>query len=271
MQNNFLMEEKKENDLKLSIKRSNFRNQKSSSTSSIFLDTTITTPEVKNMIKAVSIMIYTQLTEDKALTKKISEKSDLYYFSEEKYIKEYPQYFDRQKIENIQKEPTIDEIIDFIDALYNCVQFSSECCIIGLIYINRIIALTGLSLQNTNWRPLVFVSLMMSQKIWDDRYLSNGDFSSIYPFFEKDDLNILEMKFLEIIQYNVFVKLNIYMTFYLELRMLVKGQLTLKPLSKYQIKKMEHLIGEKRNYKFKRNNSQGKFFEEGEQSNYVIN
>ena len=151
MQNNFLMEEKKESDLKLSIKRSNFRNQKSSSTSSIFLDTTITTPEVKNMIKAVSIMIYTQLTEDKTLTKKISEKSDLYYFSEEKYIKEYPQYFDRQKIENIQKEPTIDEIIDFIDALYNCVQFSSECCIIGLIYINRIIALTGLSLQNTNW------------------------------------------------------------------------------------------------------------------------
>ena len=112
---------------------------------------------------------------------------------------------------------------------------------------------------------------MMSQKIWDDRYLSNGDFSSIYPFFEKDDLNILEMKFLEIIQYNVFVKLNIYMTFYLELRMLVKGQLTLKPLSKYQIKKMEHLIGEKRNYKFKRNNSQGKFFDEGEQSNYIIN
>ena len=56
------MEEKKENDLKLSIKRSNFRNQKSSSSSSIFLDTTITTPEVKNMIKAVSIMIYTQLT-----------------------------------------------------------------------------------------------------------------------------------------------------------------------------------------------------------------
>ena len=265
------MEEKKENDLKITIKRSNFKTQKSSSTSSIFLDTTIASPDVKNMIKAVSIMIFTQLTEDKTLTKKISEKSDLYYFSEEKYIKEYPQFFDRQKIENIQKEPTIDEIIDFIEALYNCVQFSSECCIIGLIYINRIIALTGLSLQNTNWRPLIFVSLMMSQKIWDDRYLSNGDFSNIYPFFEKEDLNLLEMKFLEIIQYNVFVKLSIYMTFYLELRMLVKGQLTLKPLSKFQIKKMEHLLCEKRIYKLRRNNSHGKLFEEGNKSNYVIN
>ena len=87
------MEEKKENGLKISMKRAQFKNHKSSSSSSIFLDTTIASPEVKNMIKAVSIMLFTQLTEDKALTKKISEKSDLYYFSEEKYIKEYPQFY----------------------------------------------------------------------------------------------------------------------------------------------------------------------------------
>ena len=111
---------------------------------------------------------------------------------------------------------------------------------------------------------------MMSQKIWDDRYLSNGDFSSIYPFFEKDDLNLLELKFLEIIQYNVFVKMSIYMTFYLELRMLVKGQVPLKPLNKLELKKLEHLIGEKRS-KLRRFNSQGKFFEEGERSNFIIN
>ena len=265
------MEEKKDNDSKISKKRAQFKSHKSSSTSSIFLDTTMSNPEVKNMIKAVAIMLYTQLSEDKTLTKKISEKSDLYYFSEEKYIKEYPQFFDRQKIENIQKEPTIDEIIDFIEALYNCVQFSSECVIIGMIYIDRIIALTGLSLQNTNWRPLIFISLMMSQKIWDDRYLSNGDFSSIYPFFEKEDLNLLEMKFLEIIQYNVFVKLSIYMTFYLELRILAKGQLPLKPLNKLELKKMEHLIGEKRINKLRKDNSHGKFVKEGERSNLVIN
>ena len=89
------MEEKKENVIAISKKKSLFKSHKSSSSSSIFLDTTIASPEVKNMIKAVSIMLFTQLSEDKTLTKKISEKSDLYYFSEEKYIKEYPQYFDR--------------------------------------------------------------------------------------------------------------------------------------------------------------------------------
>jgi len=263
----------KEKELQKSTsqKRLKFRENKSSSTSSIFLDTTISTPNVKNMIKAVSILLKTQLNEDNTMTKRISEESDLYYFSEEKYIKEYPQYFDQQKIDNIHKIPSIDDIMDFIEALYNCVQFSPECCIICLMYIYRIIALTGLSLQETNWRPLIFVALMVSQKIWDDNFLSNGDFSSIYPFFDKDQLNLLEIKFLEIIQYNVFVSLSNYMTFYLNLRVLLHNQVPLKPLTKYSIQKMEHLINEKKEKKIRRSGSHGKLILPGDNGNYIIN
>ena len=60
---------------------------------------------------------------------------------------------------------------------------SGECCVICLIYINRIIALTSIPLLPTSWRPLVLISLMVAQKMWDDKYLSNSDFSTIYPFF----------------------------------------------------------------------------------------
>ena len=248
------------------ISNAPFHNFKSSSTSNIFLDTTISSPNVKNMIKAVSTILQSQLNEDMNLGKTISKKSDLYFFSEDKYVDEYPQYFDKQRIENIRKIPTLDDMINFIEALYNCVQFSSECCIISLIYINRIIALTGLSLQTTNWRPLVFVSLMISQKIWDDKYLSNGDFSYIYPFFEKSQLNILEM-----IQYNVFVKLSVYMTFYLELKTLVFEENVNKALSRYDVNKMEHNIKSKVEKKLRRTKSEGKFLINGEYDNYVIN
>ena len=244
---------------------------KSSSTSNIFLDSTISSPNVKKMIKAVATILQSQLNEDMNLGKTISKKSDLYFFSEDKYVDEYPQYFDKQRIENIKKIPTLDDMINFIEALYNCVQFSSECCIISLIYINRIIALTGLSLQTTNWRPLVFVSLMISQKIWDDKYLSNGDFSYIYPFFEKSQLNILEMKFLEMIQYNVYVKLSVYMTFYLELKSLVFEENVNKALSRYDVDKMEHKIKSKVEKKLRRTKSEGKFLINGEYCNYVIN
>ena len=256
---------------KIIISSAPYHNFKSSSTSNIFLDTTISSPNVKNMIKAVSTILQSQLNEDLNLGKTISKKSDLYFFSEEKYIDEFPQYFDKQRIENIKKIPTLDDMINFIEALYNCVQFSSECCIISLIYINRIIALTGLSLQTTNWRPLIFVSLMISQKIWDDKYLSNGDFSYIYPFFEKNQLNILEMKFLEMIQYNVYVKLSVYMTFYLELKALVFENPVNKALTRFEVRKMEFLIKPKVEKKLRRMKSEGKFLIEGEHSNYVIN
>ena len=84
-----------------SIKRAKFCEKRSSSSSSIFLDTTISTPIVKNIIKAVAILLKTQLTEDSTMTKTISKESDLYFFSEEKYIDDFPEYFDAQKKENI--------------------------------------------------------------------------------------------------------------------------------------------------------------------------
>ena len=149
-------ESNKKNDQKEkdNIKRAKFREKRSSSSSSIFLDTTISTPIVKNIIKAVAILLKTQLNEDSTMTKTISKESDLYYFSEQKYIDDFPEYFDAQKKENIHKIPSTEDIMDFMEALYNCVQFSPECCIICLMYIYRIIALTGLS-----WGLFYYLSL----------------------------------------------------------------------------------------------------------------
>ena len=90
------------------------------------------------------------------------------------------------------------------------------------MYINRLIAFTEIPLQPTNWRPLVLCSLLVAQKVWDDRYLSNSDFAFIYPFFMTEQLNSLEKKFLELIQYNVTVKSSLYAKYYFELRALFK-------------------------------------------------
>lgn len=120
--------------------------------------------------------------------------------------------------------------------------FSPECCIICLVYINRLIAFTEMPLQPTNWRPLVLCSLLVAQKVWDDRYLSNADFAFIYPFFVTDEINKLEKKFLELIQYNVTVKSNLYAKYYFELRALFKDnekEFPLKALDKADAEKLE--------------------------------
>ena len=111
---------------------------------------------------------------------------------------------------------------------------------ISLIYINRIIALTGLSLHPTNWRPLILISLMISQKMWDDKYLSNADFAYIYPFFNAEQVNTLEMKFLEMIQYNTHVKFSLYSKYYFELKSLSQEDFPLKPMDVYNLNKLEN-------------------------------
>lgn len=212
--------------------------QKSSSTSSIYLTSTLNNPNPKNLITSISTILLSQLIEDEQLGKVISPKSDLYFFSEEKYITEYPIQMDDLKKE-ASKIPSLDEIIEFIEALYCCAQFSVECCILSLIYINRIIALTGLSVNPRNWRPLLLVSLMIAQKVWDDRYLCNADFSYIYPFFDTPQLNMLEMKFLEMIQYNLYVKMSLFVKYYLELKSLYPFELQLKPSTLFAIRTLE--------------------------------
>lgn len=91
----------------------------------------------------------------------------------------------------------------------------------------------------TNWRPLVLVSLMVAQKMWDDKYLSNADFSYIYPFFDTKQINVLEMKFLELIQYNTHIKFSIYTKYYLELKSLVPEEFPLKPMDVFTMHKLE--------------------------------
>lgn len=216
------------------------RDIKSCSTSSILLSSTMNTPNVKLIIKAVATLIHSNLLDDMQDGKTISTNSDLYYFSENKYINENPQNFEEERVNLLRKTPTQEDIAGFIEALYDLAQFSAECCVICLIYIYRIIALTEMPLLPTNWRPLVLISLMIAQKMWDDKFLSNQDFSYIYPFFEIAQVNKLEMKFLELIQYNTHIKFSIYTKYYLELKSLVPEEFPLKPMDIFTMQKLEN-------------------------------
>lgn len=56
--------------------------------------------------------------------KEIPEDSDLFFFSEEKYIKEKPEAFDQCRISLLRETPPVEHILDFIKALYDCAKFS---------------------------------------------------------------------------------------------------------------------------------------------------
>jgi hypothetical protein len=68
--------------------------RKASTTNSLFISTTISNPNVESIINAVATILHSQMLEDLGQGKTIPEASDLFFFSEEKYIKEKPEAFD---------------------------------------------------------------------------------------------------------------------------------------------------------------------------------
>lgn len=61
----------------------------------MYISTTISNPNVESIISAVAAIIHSQMLEDLGQGKKVPEPSDLFFFSEEKYIKEKPEAFDQ--------------------------------------------------------------------------------------------------------------------------------------------------------------------------------
>ena len=96
---------------------------KSSTTSSIMATNTITKPNINSMIQAVATIFQSQMAEDSGKGTKVMEDSDLYFFSEEKYISEKPEAFDDQRLALLRETPTVENIYEFMHALYECAQF----------------------------------------------------------------------------------------------------------------------------------------------------
>ena len=88
--------------------------------------------------------------------------------------------------------PDEDSIFEFINSFYDCLVFDPICCVIALIYINRMTAFTEIALQPTSLRPVLLSALLVACKVWDDRRVSNSDVCLIYPFFDKLKINDLE-------------------------------------------------------------------------------
>ncbi len=141
----------------------------------------------------------------------------------------------------------------------------------SLIYINRLQVQTDIPILPTTWRPLVFISLLISQKLTDDKPITNAYFMSIYPFFELKELNLIELKYLELIEYKTHVTLKQYMKYYLELKALIPEKHLLQPINVKTMKKIIDFTEKKEKVLKSWSKSSSKEFTEGEYSISVLN
>lgn len=205
--------------------------KKSFSTSTITVTSTIENPNVKEVVEAVSQLIFSIMIEDIKEGKTVPNENSLAYeLFEDKYMKQFPERFGESQKTLLQKTPTAEDISAFVFALYDVLRFSEECVILMLVYINRLVVQAEIPILPTNWRPVVVLCLLTAQKMWDDISFKNDAFVDVYPFFSNEELNKLEVVFLRLINYHLNVKFSVYAKYFCELRDIFPHKNFLKPM-----------------------------------------
>ena len=120
--------------------------------------------------------------------------------------------------------PSESEIYDFAHRLFKTVQLSSECSIVCLIYIERLMEVAKVPLLASTWRPIVMCGLLLASKVWQDLSSWNIEFATVYPQYSLDAIHRLELQFLRMVKWDLYISSSLYAKYYFALRALVSKQ-----------------------------------------------
>jgi len=132
----------------------------------------------------------------------------------------------RQQFDTIFNDPAVTELItpdetDVYNFLKNVIfrsKMEKEWSIICLVYIERIMNMSGIQISHRNWKRLTFICLVIASKVWDDESYENKHFAKVFTRFTLKEIVELERMFLGIVDFNVGVKGSEYAKYYFVLR-----------------------------------------------------
>jgi len=223
--------------------------RRANSTSSIYISSTLTKPDTEEIVFCMAIVIHERIQQGEAQPTEVKQRF-LFFSEDNNPLYAVPTERDSgadsssdNSMKRARREvPTEDTIFHTIRSVFECAQIPAECLIVSLVYMERLIATAGCPILVTSWRPILLASLILAQKVWDDRSLHNVDFSVFCPMFTLKEINFLEKKFLGLIDYDVSITASLYASYYFQLRTLcqrVDRELSLKPMDVEAAAKLE--------------------------------
>lgn len=118
--------------------------------------------------------------------------------------------------------PETSEIYDFMYQLFRKVQLSSECSVVCLIYVERLMERGNVPLMAKTWRPILMCGLLLASKVWQDLSSWNIEFATVYPQFSLSCINALEHTFLSEVKWDLYISSSLYAKYYFALRSLLE-------------------------------------------------
>jgi len=111
---------------------------------------------------------------------------------------------------NFTTLPSIETIFHFLNTIFKVEKLSPEPGIMCLIYLDRVMAKTKLTLNGITWRRTVLSTLILSSKVWEDLAVWNVDFIELFPNITVKDLNKMERVVLDSLDFTVTIKASEY-------------------------------------------------------------
>jgi len=196
---------------------------KYSSTSTLFVTDSLAKPDLaellRNLAKAFSFHI----------EKGCTLRNKIYYniFSEEIYpLTEDP---------DLHTKPDETTVHTFLKGIFDFQKLDVECAIMSLIYVERLLEITKMTIDASNWRRVVLGSLIIASKVWEDLAVWNQDFLSVFNnTIPVTDFNQLELQFLHLSQYKLTITASTYAKYFFQLRMFShkEGNVPARPMNK---------------------------------------
>lgn len=198
--------------------------RRSNSTSTIYVRMgTMNAPDQDCTIKCVATVLRAHMVEAVEAPIEIDAKFDVFVNRRERERRALAASaggMNNSKSNALPSIPSLKEIAAVIKHVFSRAQMESECIIMSLIYVERLLKATSGSLQllGDNWRSILFCSMVMASKVWDDLSMCNADFSKIWPELSLKEINELELAYLSAVEYNVRVSAVSYAKYYFHLR-----------------------------------------------------
>jgi len=182
---------------------------KSNSTSSLFIDSTISSPKTPELLRCLAEYFTALIQSGESVNKESMVKYEI--FDERKY----PLTSRKTDTVNIPPLPLVEK---YCKDIYKVGQLASEALIMSVAYLQRIMENSTFKVYTFNWRRIILASLILASKVWEDQAVWNVDFIDMFPSTTPYDLGQMEKKLLSMLSFDVSLKASQYAQIYFDLR-----------------------------------------------------
>lgn len=106
------------------------------------------------------------------------------------------------------------DVLKFMRKIFDKMQLATECILVSLIYLEKIMTTSKIEIRFSNWRPMLFTSILLASKFWEDICFWNVDYCDALHFYPLKSINRMESEFISLCNYDIYVSAELYSQYY---------------------------------------------------------